>query len=298
MMERTYNTKDFTWGYEIEWGDIPKSIEIPPELGFWEYSEVDIVNIRDPYKYIAVDPLGEEVPVGGEINTTPTRTWQEQVENISKIKQIFLENNYEPSASCVNQGHIHVGIPGLKEDIDALKRLVAYNKKNLPLVVELVYGFKKHPEMTKLKQATSYLKGDGGRVMPEWMSDNILNQATCFEDFILLHQKGKSGLAQEVKSRPFRYAINTYGLKHSDTLEFRFFRSSTDMERIKDSFRFVEAYLDAALNTGKPAKEILEEGNFLFPLFYWDKEEYSGWISTKYPKSRGNKSRMFREVEV
>ena len=32
-------------------------------------------NLNEPYKYIACDPLGENPPVGGEVNTVPTTTW-------------------------------------------------------------------------------------------------------------------------------------------------------------------------------------------------------------------------------
>ena len=74
-----YNRNSFTYGMEIEWGDVPRSFLIPENLGSWEYSERDIINLRDPYKNVCADPLGETPPVGGEINTKPTKTWQEQV---------------------------------------------------------------------------------------------------------------------------------------------------------------------------------------------------------------------------
>jgi len=35
----------YTWGYEIEWGDIDRTLEIPSHLGTWEHAEIDIVNI-------------------------------------------------------------------------------------------------------------------------------------------------------------------------------------------------------------------------------------------------------------
>jgi len=37
-------------GYEIEWGDIDRTLEIPSQLGTWENAEIDIVNIHEPYK--------------------------------------------------------------------------------------------------------------------------------------------------------------------------------------------------------------------------------------------------------
>ena len=65
---------NWTWGYEVEWGDIDRTLKIPEHLGKWEHAETDILNLNEPYKYIACDPLGEDPPVGGEVNTVPTTT--------------------------------------------------------------------------------------------------------------------------------------------------------------------------------------------------------------------------------
>jgi len=68
-----YPKDKFTYGMEIEWGDVPRSMTIPEELGSWEYSERDIINLREPYKNVCADPLGESPPFGGEINTKPSK---------------------------------------------------------------------------------------------------------------------------------------------------------------------------------------------------------------------------------
>lgn len=289
----SYDKKDWTWGYEIEWGDIDRNIEVPENLGSWEHAETDIVNIHEPYKYVACDPLGEEPPMGGEINTKPTHTWKEQVDRIMEIHQLFVDEGNKPSASCVNHGHLHVFVPGLKDDIDALKRLVAYIKENQEDVIENLYGFYEHPEMKRLKNAKMYLKFDGGRPMPEYMCDNIINLATDFDHFIKLHAAGKDGVSM---GRPFRFAINTYCMKHTGTIEFRCFRSTTNREEMESQFRFVEKFIDSALNGGKSVREILAEDDYKFPPFIWSGPEYKGWIETKYDKSRGEKVREFHEV--
>lgn len=289
----SYNTKDFTYGYEIEWGDIDRTLELPEHLGTWEHAETDIVNIHEPYKYVACDPLGEEPPMGGEINTKPTHTWQEQVDRIMEIHDIFVSYGNSPSASCVNHGHLHVYIPGLKDDLDALKRLVAYIKENQEETIEHLYGFYDHPEMKRLKNAKMYLKFDGGRPMPEYMCDNIINLATDFDHFIKLHAAGKDGVSM---GRPFRFAINTYCMKHTGTIEFRCFRSTTKREEIESQFDFAEKFIDAALNGGPSVREILMEGNYTFPPFIWNGPEYKGWIETKYDKERGEKKREYHEV--
>jgi len=285
-----YNVKDFTWGYEIEWGDIDRRLTVPAELGKWEYAETDIVNLQEPYKYVACDPLGTSPPMGGEINTVPTRTLESQVDRIMTLHAFFEQNGNIPSAACVNHGHLHVFVPGLKEDLSSLKKLIAYIKANQKDTIEACYGFKEYPEMKQCKNAKMYLKYDGGREMPDYMSDNIVNLAKDFDHFIRLHAAGKDGVSM---GRPFRYAINTYCMKHTGTLEFRCFRSSTNKAEIEACFRFAERFVAAALNDGPSVKEILSAEQFNFPAFVWNINEYSGWVRTKWDKERGNKKREY-----
>ena len=289
-----YDKGDFTYGFEIEWGDINRNVIIPGELGKWEFAETDIVNINPPYRGIACDPLGLEPPVGGEINVKPTKTWQEQVDRIMQIKTIFDDLGQTPTASCVNHGHLHVYVPGLKDDIDALKRLVTYIRDNQHAVIDACYQFRIHPDMSLAKTAKTYLKWDGGRPMPDYMCNNIISLANNFEDFIRLHAAGKDGVSM---GRPFRHAINTYCMKHTGTIEFRCFRSSIDRKEIEDSFKFAEMFIDAALNDGPDVREILWNNQFNFPKFEYDSEMYLGWEKTKYDKSRGEKKREFHDVD-
>ena len=166
-------------------------------------------------------------------------------------------------------------------------------KANQDDTIENLYGFYDHPEMKRLG-AKMYLKFDGGRPMPDYMCDNIINMATDFDHFIKLHAAGKDGMSM---GRPFRYAINTYCMKHTGTIEFRCFRSSTDRKHIEDSFRFAEKFISAALNDGPSVKEILAEYDYTFPPFVWSGPEYKGWSETKYGKERGEKKREFHEVK-
>tara|TARA_Y100000114_G_scaffold24822_1_gene20556 strand:+ start:8907 stop:9782 length:876 start_codon:yes stop_codon:yes gene_type:complete len=289
-----YDKKDFTWGYEIEWGDIDRRISIPESLGKWEYAETDIVNIQEPHKYKACDPLGLDPCMGGEINTKPTLTWAEQVNNIMELHELFVQSGNTPSASCVNHGHLHVHIPNLIEDIEGLKKLIKYIGINQELTINALYNFYDAGlPMKKSKGAKMYLKYDGGRPMPPYMIKNILTRAHSFEDFIKLHAAGKDGVSI---GRPFRYAINTYCLKHTKTIEFRCFRSSVKEKEIADQFKFVELFIEAALNDGPNVFEILQSYDFSFPPFVWNYAEYNGWINSKYDKSRGKKAREFIKV--
>jgi hypothetical protein len=252
------------------------------------------LNLHGEYALRAVDPLGIDPPVGGEINTKPTATWSQQVDRVMEIKKLFTDAGHQPTASLVNHGHIHVCVPGLKDDVEALKRLVKYIGENQALTVERCYGFYDDPDMKgAAKGAKTYLKHDGGRQMPAYMVDNICNLAEDFDHFIKLHAAGKDGISM---GRPFRYAINTYCMKHTGTVEFRCFRSSTERVEIASQFAFVEAFMDAALNGGCSVQEIFEGGNYAFPPYEWNREHWDAWVATKWDKSRGKKVRNYYEV--
>jgi hypothetical protein len=288
-----YDKKTFTYGAELEFGDIDRRLVIPAELGKWEYSETDVINTVEPYKNVACDPLGLSPPFGGEVNTMPTKTYEGQVEKVKDIIQFFRDNGNEPTPSSVSHLHVHVHVPGLMEDVDALKRLVMYIRNNQQAVVDNCHQYRDVASMAGVKGVKQYMKLDCGRLMPEYMSRNIIELTSSFEHFIKLHCAGKDGVSM---GRPFRYAINTYCLKHTKTIEFRCFRATVKEEEVRDCFRFVEAFIDAALNGGPDVGEILFEGEFKFPPFVWNRDEFLGWQNTKYDKERGKKERSYVQL--
>jgi hypothetical protein len=288
-----YDPANYTWGMEIEWGDIPRSFNIPEHLGTWEYSERDIINTLPPYKNISADPLGLEPPVGGEINTKPTKTWQEQVDRYFELKQMFEDAGHTPTVCCTNHTHLHCFIPGLKEDITALKKFIAYVKENQKTAIDAAYMYYDVAEMKEVKGAKNYLKWDGGRYMPDYMCDNIINLATDFDSFIKLHAAGKDGVSM---GRPFRYGINTYSMKHIGTIEFRFYRGTLVREEIEACFKFTSDFIAAALNDGPSAYDLLRENKYKFPPMIWELDQMKGWEKTKHGEDRGKKVRTFHEV--
>jgi hypothetical protein len=270
-----------SYGCELEWGDIKRNTPIPFSLGSWEHSETDIVNLLPPYKYICADPLGVKPPVGGEINTRPTWGWEGQIAIIKKLIKLFES----PTISCLSHLHIHAHVPGLVNDINKLHKLMKYIKKCQHEYIRGAHQFTPAKDMTG---AVSYMKLDGGRPMPDWMIDNILT-TDSFESFIKMHCAGKDGVTL---GRPFRYAINTYCLKHIQTVEFRFFRGSLNLREVSDCFKFVEDFMHQALGRGK----MLDTRMYMFPPMLWSREQFDGWTKTKYGKERGKKERRFYEA--
>ena len=287
------NLDRMTYGYELELGDIRRDRTIPNSLGTWEYAECDICNIYRPYKNVACDPLGLDPPMGGEINIHPARTIKELVTRVINTIDWFKEQGDQPSIWCATHGHVHIHVPGLRDDVYALKRLTQYIKDNQHAAIKAAYRWVEHPDMRRTKTAYGYMKWDGGRFMPDWMSRNILMQAMDFDDFIRIQCCGKDGVS---RGRPFRYGINTYCLKHTDTIEMRCFRSTMRDTEIFDTIRFTRDFIKEALTDQRPIDELLRRNGYQFPAFKFDLEQWLGWEATKWPKERGKKERRYVEV--
>ena len=74
----------------------------------------------------------------------------------------------------------------------------------------------------------------------------------------------------------FRYAINTYCLKHTKTVEFRCFRSTINRKQLEDKFKFVEEFMDSALNTNKKVWMLLRDYEYDFPTIKLQSQRISG----------------------
>lgn len=221
----------------------------------------------------------------------PANTVDEQLDKINNLIDFFISSGCQPTVSrAIMELHIHVHIPNLVDDINALKNLTRYVSQNQHDVVRSCVQYKEHPLMRKTKTARTYLKWDMGRTMPDWMANNIIRLAGDFDSFIVLQQCGKDGVS---KGRPFRYCVNTYCLKHTETIEFRCFRATLDIGLMANCFNFVKAFMEAAFSNGLTVQQIISSNKYVFPPFEYNHEEYLGWESTKWEKSRGKKIRTY-----
>lgn len=283
----------WTWGLELEWSDIPRA-PLNPQMGTWDSGERDIVNTKGQYRGVAADPLGLEPPVGGEINTVPTRGWRGQLAIMSMLATNFALAGFPPVSGPTAHHHIHCCVPGLTQDIAALKRLACYVFDNQADFVEICGRYKWHHDMDRAAQA--YFRMDGGRKLPAYILNNILDKATTFEEFIRMHAAGKDGIRM---GRPFRYAINMYCLKHTGTIEFRPFRGTTDLKYAQNAFMACEMFLKLGLSHDKKPRRFRdwhEEYGPVFAPMQWDKELWDGLQKTKHDEKRGKKVRVRKEV--
>jgi GNAT superfamily N-acetyltransferase len=290
-----YTKDDLSFGAELEFSNIPKSKEIPADLGQWEYSELDIINTKGEFANICADPRGVEPPVGGEINTIPSKNFVDQVDKIMQIIELFENDDIDIGITA--HTHIHVHVDGLEEDMEALRRLLSYIYDNQEIAINACYKYNEKiiPEDKQFSKIRRYLKFDGGRPLPEWFKNNILEHSNDFTEF---SNSSQWGIKKYPIKRYQRYYVNLHSLRTSKTIEFRCFRGTLNKQEYLDMFAFAQEFILNALNGGKSVIKILEENDYSFPVMKFDPDQALGWEATKYGENRCiNKNRTFWDAE-
>ena len=272
-----------TYGAELEVSDVDRRVAIPANLGVWANTETDVINRWHDRRGLACDPLGVAPPWGGEVNARPAQGPAEASEIMGGIlSHLAAGPDNKPDFDAMNAAHVHVRVPGLREDLGAMKRLLAYIRDNQDDV--LSYTFKDYvpPVYSKSRSKVHTIPLDGKRKMQAWMIDNILRHACTPEDVFSLQLRGKDA---KTPFRIFRYSVNIYNLKLMDTVEFRWFRPSVNPIFWSNQFYFVQRFLQEALEGGMAAKLWMEDYP-LAPERGIDLELWDAWEKTRYTQER------------
>lgn len=292
-----------SFGCELEWSDIDKRIDIPEELGSWEGpkiaginvgSEIDIVNTKGRWRGCGTDPLGITCPVGGEIHTQPSNSIDTQLLRIMRIMDLFNT----VCVACPNHGHIHVGIPGIKRDLQALKNIFKYVQSNEADLITACCGYtKEEAEIIRNAELQNWVKdyllvGDGKSINPAIYSQvekaesvteiiKLLETVPCDDWFWDKNERVHTGNSH-------RTAFNIFNLTKGETVEFRIFRASINPVEIYSSLYFAKRFVEEALKgeKGKPVLDILKEGNFKFAKLNFNESLAFGWQCTRQSKGR------------
>ena len=295
-----------TWGLELEFGDIPRDLVIPPELGSWESFETDVVNQLGMYRGIACDPSGINPPVGGEINTVPTASIDDQIKLVEELLRFFRSNGYDPTTSCVSNTHVHVHVPGYHDTfLKNTRKLLVFMLKHQDQMLDKTYAFNPDPRMQDTKSATVYLVQDSGRSIDISKAYRIVRDIMSPEQFYDMYEIDKRDPSK-------RYAINLMPLRYeSRTIEFRCFRSTKNLKQLQDIMLFCHKFLTEALNDAwskhmwtaidqnspenlslfklalefdkqRSGIDLFGDRDYDFPRLDYDHELYLGWEDTKH----------------
>jgi hypothetical protein len=253
-----------SWGCELEFGDVDRTLLIPETLGDWNYFETDIVNQRGQNWGIATDPYGVNPKWGGEVNTRPTKTWRQQLDIIKKLIEFFTENGCPPTVSCVSNTHIHAGV-----EKSNLVKLFDYTIRNQKIFVDTVYDFNYDESMNK--EILNYLLFDSGKLVEQQKIDLIKKYGNYFK------------IIRLDKNFYNRYAINLESLNYNKTVEFRCFRATLNLKELEACFMASEYFLKCALNCGPDLDEAFKSTKRQYPKLNYDEKLFTSWQKTKHP---------------
>ena len=122
-----FDMKNWSYGVELEYGNCDRKIIELPDGAKWNSLDNTCVSSTG----IANDPQGKLYQYGGEINTRPTFSVDEQVEHIAKINKFLRDNGPAPIVNYRSNLHIHIRVPGLNTNLKMLKHLYQHATSKL-----------------------------------------------------------------------------------------------------------------------------------------------------------------------
>lgn len=241
---------EFTYGQEVELADISRDTKLPDTMSY-SSTELDIVSSCG-----AIDPSGRDHKIGGEINTKPTKSIEEQINIFNDMLRLFPE----ATINHRHHHHLHIAFPGLKTDLNIQKKLLKYIVENTKTVVDKIFVPTKNPKMNTSSWRYQTVDRDA---MAPWRYEFCINANTC-EDFFASHAKVKDGriLYQTMK----RMAFNLYSIKKHGTVEMRCLFPTLNPDEVRYSFIFFRDFILEALSEHpRPIDQAVDFNNYIFP---------------------------------
>jgi hypothetical protein len=254
--------KNVTFGAEYEFGDIWRS-DLPDGLT-WNEKDYSIVSSTG----IANDPRGKAYQRGGEINSVPTDSVDKQLAMFELLMQLHPEAAINHRTNL----HLHISVPGLSEDLPALKKLLSYidaNQAEIYAAIEPV----PEPVRAECKSQEAY-KGALKRYKRRKVSHQYkvakarveeALQASTVREFFDAHSKLQAN-GKRAYGLTTRAGINLLQLQETNTVEFRHFTCTKDPQKLLHCFNWVSNFVPAALD-GASVKELVSCARWEFPEF-------------------------------
>lgn len=242
-MATDLDQKSWSYGAEHEWADWPITAALPPGCAH-NRKDHTVANSNG----IANDPTGRLYAFGGEINTRPTATVDEQVEVMHALLRALpmARVNYRSNL------HVHVRAPGLAEDLAALKQVQKYVHAHMPAFFDLIAPLPR-PIQWQYRQREVF-EGATRRwrrcmvshrtLLSEARLAHQLRAETCREFFE--REVPRKGARPLWHLQP-RVCVNLRQLLETDTIEFRHFPGTRDAREFRACLEWCRRFLAAAL---------------------------------------------------
>lgn len=226
-----------TFGAEHEFADWDASqLEIKlPEFGR-DVKDITVVNSNG----IANDPKLVYYKFGGEVNTPVTDSVDGQADFLNWFKEVFPEAKVNYRSNL----HFHVGVPGLQENVYALKSFARYNAywlpKVLPWIEPIPNPFDDYPELGRtdltleergaLRRYKRRLRSHH-TILPENRLSLQCAARTPQEFFEAEVPLSKDGRLRLWHFQP-RAAVNLRQMLQTNSIEFRHFPGTLDADKL------------------------------------------------------------------
>jgi hypothetical protein len=268
----------WTFGAEHELADWDRSKPLPEGITL-DVNERTMGNSCGS----AVDGKGIYTKHGGEFLTAPSTLWG-QVIQFESIIQAF------PEARPNNRSglHIHIHVPGLSTDLDALKAVQRYVHSCPgwvqaldPIPAPRAEGLSRWREFEGAQRRYRRLKASHHSMVTEGRVKAQM-AATTVDEFFEAEVRAANG---KLIWNLIRSCVNLRHLRQTDTIEFRHFFATLDPVEVHLCLQWCRSFLMNALGSTKESLEDLLQRNLevwhapaCMPYIHWQDERF--WATT------------------
>lgn len=235
----------YSFGVEHEWADWDITTKLPFGCTH-NKKDGTIVNSNG----IANDPSGKSYRFGGEINTPPTDTYEGQIEILESLLHFI------PTATINYRSnlHLHVHVPGLRDNLILLKRIQQKISNELPFLIDFIEPIPRpttdqFPIVSEYKGALVRYKRclRSHHTFPRLKGVEAQMEATNVKDFFNF-EAPKSVKGRYLHHLVPRACVNIRQLLETNTIEFRHFPGTMNSDELRDAFKWCVYFLEAAIN--------------------------------------------------
>jgi len=293
----------FTYGSEIEWSDADASITPPEHLGTWNDQEWTNVNSDG----VPNDPSFTHTTKGGEFNLKFSNSIEEHVDLLRQLKEFYPDGiiNYRTS------GHIHIGVPGLLEDFDAIIRLFTYWEDNMDFFLKYIVP---KPADVKREDYSKKIHYQRQRIwnmrhvpwfrsrLPQDRVERILKAKNLRELQICHFRFDEEKQAFDTEYDFRRANVNFLSLIKHGTIEYRAFTGTLNVHEFKDYLEFYDLATRAGLwDHSMTIEKIWNSREWKFPpswpMIQWLEESFTKGVRERSKNKRRIMSSEFRDYQ-
>lgn len=245
-----------TFGCELEIADADTSIVLPPG-NTWCDKDGSIANSNGTGN----DPKHQLNRYGGEIQVRPRQSPEELLYEVLEIYTLLGRVSFNYTTNL----HVHIRVPGLRDDLYALKNIADYVHRYGKSMYQLidpnhVPASREYPDSKALTGAMKRYKRRerSHHYMLAQHTVQAMMAARTVDYFV------RSMIPHNDEGRPLthlftRPGVNLASLWRHDTIEFRFFTMSHDPNKLLSAFQWPLLMLEAVFMTNDPPARLLDE---------------------------------------